>query len=145
MVKPGLQTCPTSRHNLCPQLVTEHSLRQGPTMKPCLQPCPNTESSQQHHLVRERSLRPHSTSSNGRAQSITLPNHRVQPVAPPCQGTQPGFHRLCLTKGNCRAQLMAPRNHGAQPATLPSQGAHSAALLKHGAPSTHPTTKPSYW
>lgn len=112
-------------------------------MKPCLQPCLNTESSQQHQLVGEHSLRPPSTCSNGRAQSIALPNQ-----SPTSGATLPGNTASVPqtgTKGNCRAQLMAPCNHGAQPATLPSQGAHSAALLKHGAQSTHPTTKPSYW
>lgn len=45
------------------------------------------------------------------------PNHRVQPVSVPCQGTLPGTR---LTRGNCRAQLVARLERGAQPSAINS-------------------------
>lgn len=66
-------------------------------------------------MVRKHSLGSYQTNSGYRA----LPNHRVYPVAPPCQGTKPAGQG---------ALPVALFEHGAQPAGSPNHRAHSKAF-----------------
>ncbi|XP_032330581.1 protein diaphanous homolog 2 [Camelus ferus] len=58
-----------------------------------VQPAAPAEHSAAGSSIQSRStvLRHPLTRSNGRAHLIALPNCRIQPVAPPCQGTQPNL------------------------------------------------------
>lgn len=88
--------------------------------------------------VREQSLRPHSTWSDGRAQLRTLPNHG-QPVASPCQGTQPVTR---LTEVTAELKPHATVEHSQQPC-LVKEPTEQPRLNMELADSPH--IKASHW
>lgn len=131
------------RHNLCPHLVTEHSLRQGPTVIPYLWPCLHTETNQQYQLVRENRLRPHLSRSNCGAQPTTLPHQ-----SPASGTTLPGNTVRDstwpeVTAEPCsRPHVTVKHNH--QPC-LVRESTQRSCFNMEPSQSTHPTTKPSQW